>query len=147
MEESLKLRLAADSKAPGKARHALDGMRGVLPEARSDVGLLVSELVTNSIRHGGSRADSAIEVVATAVPEKVRVEVADDGPGFDLAEAQRDREIGGYGLKLVEQLANRWGIANTPRARVWFEIYRDRETPSDDRRSAGQKRFAHAARG
>lgn len=138
MEETLNLRLAADSKAPAKARHALDGMQGTLAGARLDVQLLVSELVTNSIRHGGG---SAVEVVATAAPEMVRVEVADDGPGFDPVEAQADREIGGYGLKLVDKLSNRWGIANIPRARVWFEIYRDGKAPSDKRRP-GRSIFA-----
>jgi anti-sigma regulatory factor (Ser/Thr protein kinase) len=147
MEETLNLRLAADSKAPAKARHAVDSMQDALAEARSDVSLLVSELVTNAIRHGGSRPDGAVELVATAAPEKVRVEVADDGPGFDPAEAHRDREAGGFGLKLVEKLANRWGVTTTPRARVWFEIYREAEMPSEGRRGTRQKRFARAAHG
>jgi anti-sigma regulatory factor (Ser/Thr protein kinase) len=141
IEETLMLRLAGDHQAPARARRALESLEDALGEARSDVALLVSELVTNSIRHGGGRPDAAIEVLATAAPEVVRVEVADRGPGFDAAEAHRDRPAGGYGLKLVEKLTNRWGVLRNDESRVWFEIHRD------GRGATGEKRFARSAHG
>jgi len=141
IEETLMLRLAGDDHAPARARRALDSLENALGDARSDVALLVSELVTNSVRHGGGQPDSAIEVVATAAPQVVRVEVADRGPGFDTEDAHRERRIGGYGLKLVEELTTRWGTTHNGGSRVWFEIHRDGSGP------AAEKQFARSARG
>ena len=134
MEETLNLRLAGGPRAPARARHALDSLNGVLDELRlrSDVDLLVSELITNSVRHSGAGRDATIELVAKAATDKVRIEVSDEGPGFDpVAEARREHYVGGYGLKLVDQLANRWGTSKGPRARVWFEIDRREEQKPD----------------
>jgi anti-sigma regulatory factor (Ser/Thr protein kinase) len=141
IEETLTLRLAGGDQAPARARRALESLENALGDARSDVALLVSELVTNSIRHGGGQPDSAIEVVASAAPDVVRVEVADRGPGFDAEEAHRERPVGGYGLKLVEKLTNRWGITQNAGSRVWFEIHRNGSG------RAGQKQFARSAHG
>jgi anti-sigma regulatory factor (Ser/Thr protein kinase) len=49
----------------------------------ANVRLLVSELVTNSIRHAHTPAWASIDLVATAFADRVRVEVGDHGPGFD----------------------------------------------------------------
>jgi len=141
LKETLTLRLAGDDQAPARVRRALESLENALGDARSDVALLVSELVTNSIRHGGGRPGAAIEVVATAAPEMVRVEVADSGPGFDAAEVHHERPIGGYGLKLVEKLTNRWGITQNAESRVWFEIHRNGSGP------AAEKQFARSAHG
>jgi serine/threonine-protein kinase RsbW len=141
IEETLMLRLAGDDHAPARARRALESLENALGDARSDVALLVSELVTNSIRHGGGQPDAAIEVVATAAPEVVRVEVADRGPGFDAEEAHRGRSVGGYGLKLVEKLTTRWGTTHNGGSRVWFEIHRNGTGPT------AEKQFARSARG
>src|SRR5919197_654418 len=78
MEETLNLRLAGGPRAPSRARHALKSLDQALDDVRGDATLLVSELVTNSVRHGDAAdADTTIELLATAAPDKVRVEVTD----------------------------------------------------------------------
>ncbi|MFL5766336.1 MAG: ATP-binding protein [Actinomycetota bacterium] len=83
--------------------------------------LLTSELVTNAIRHAG-RPGSLIGLTVDSSNERVRVEVSDEGPGFQglpvLAAADAST---GRGLQLVQDLATRWGILRDP-TRVWFEL-------------------------
>src|SRR5687767_10137027 len=72
----------ADRQAPGKARSALRALNGNLdPEIADDVRLLVSELVTNSLRHTGS---SEIDLFVSGSDSVIRVDVVDHGGGFDL---------------------------------------------------------------
>ncbi len=63
--------------------------------------------------------------------ERVRVRVRDDGPGFRAPEAKPPREGDkGWGLFLVEQLADEWGV-DSPGDGVWFVIDRStREAPA-----------------
>lgn len=116
------------------ARHAFDGLGAELGDPlHMTVVLLVSELVTNSVRHS-KVANGVIELLASIGPELVRVEVSDDGEGFDLPPiAQHDAEMG-RGLQLVQKLADRWGRPTGLRTSVWFEIDR---LPRPARRTAG----------
>lgn len=126
MNEKLTLRLSGDLSAPARARTALRSLERTLGEVRSDAELLVSELVTNSVVH--AQADR-VEVCATADADYVRIEVSDPGPGFDREGARREpspRGEGGYGLNIVEILADRWGVMRDGHARVWLEIDRAR---------------------
>jgi anti-sigma regulatory factor (Ser/Thr protein kinase) len=97
-------------------------------DLRDDVDLLVSELVTNSVLHAGA---DHVELHAAADSAGVYIEVSDPGPGFDKEGARREPSLtgeGGYGLNIVEMVANRWGVKRNRFARVWFEI--DREASS-----------------
>jgi anti-sigma regulatory factor (Ser/Thr protein kinase) len=114
--------------AVASARHALDGVHPELGDPiHTTTVLLVSELVTNSVRY--SRAtNGAIELVASITADVVRVEVRDDGEGFDQPPLADDDAESGRGLQLVEALADRWGRPAGPRASVWFEIDRAPDT-------------------
>ena len=97
----------------GAARLQLDTLR-----------LLVTELITNAVRHAGCR--TWIELGVEIYPDSVRAEVLDCGSGFqppERPEPHRDR-TGGWGLCLVDQLADRWGVAPDDVTRVWFELGR-----------------------
>jgi anti-sigma regulatory factor (Ser/Thr protein kinase) len=108
------------------ARHALQE-RGLNADLDHTVSLLTSELVSNAIRHSGS--EQRIVFHALLADDHVRVEVADHGPGFD-PEIRHD--TAGYGLRLVDKLASRWGVERTARGcRVWFEV--DRRSGRFDR--------------
>lgn len=87
--------------------------------------LLVSELVTNSVRCG---ADGG-SVTVVARPAGLRVEVVDDGPGEPRVKAHDSAAPSGRGLQIVDRLARRWGVERSepcsgPVARklVWFEL-------------------------
>ncbi|WP_298990581.1 ATP-binding protein [uncultured Pseudokineococcus sp.] len=83
--------------------------------------LLVSELVTNALVHGGGAASMAVVVA----PGGVRVEVADDLPD-ELEPVVRPASAsatGGRGLALVEALATAWGVRRAPGGKVvWFHL-------------------------
>ena len=85
--------------------------------------LLVSELVTNAVRHGGQ--DDPVELHATW-NSVVRVEVTDHGDGFTpQPRSGAVDEPGGFGLFLVGRLADQWGVDTNDTTRVWFVLHRD----------------------
>lgn len=87
-------------------------------ETLDDARLLISELVTNSVQHGGG--DSIIVHIDGDLPDVLRCEVIDDGCGF-VPRARADRVVGGWGLDLVEQIAASWGVREGS-THVWFEL-------------------------
>ncbi len=123
------VRLPRDLDSAAAARHAVDQLAGRLPEDQlGDVRLLVSELVTNSLRHADLGPDDAI-VLAVAVDDAaIRVEVSDQGKGFEYDSTAMDpSDVNGWGLYLVDTLSDRWGVdrdAGDGPTRVWFELDR-----------------------
>ncbi len=113
---------AADSAA--EARHALSPLADRLPAERlNDIRLLVSELVTNAIRHAELDAAESIRLTLEETGGSLRVEVSDPGRGFDWTGRDRPAdEGGGWGLYLVETLADRWGVDRDEVTTVWFEL-------------------------
>jgi len=119
--------LGTDPDAPFAARHALGPLRAELGEARYHVcQLLVSELVTNVVRHTpGARSVAASDLRVRVYGDRVRVEVRDDGPGFKPRSRTPDQDLGsGWGLHLVEELADDWGVEPGVQNCVWFELGR-----------------------
>ncbi len=115
------LRLRADSSAPALARKALADTGWVSGDRLGDAELLISELVTNAIRHGPPAAET-IAVKLERSARHLRVEVRDSGTGFTAGTQVTSPYAGGLGLQLIQKLADRWGIAAEPTTRVWFEI-------------------------
>jgi anti-sigma regulatory factor (Ser/Thr protein kinase) len=117
-------RLPFEPASVGAARRALAPLDRAVDEATKEtLYLLVSELVTNSVRHGRSEGGGEIELSASASPDKVRVEVADPGPGFAARPRADGQDQGsGWGLHLVDALSNRWGTERDGRMRIWFEL-------------------------
>jgi len=120
------LRLPVGPRAPGEARHAIDELGGVVETTRLDeIRLLVSELVTNSVRHAGMTAEEWIGLRVNVERDSIRVEVADRGPGFEESTPIPTMyQDSGWGLYLVEQIADRWGVTNDAGTCVWFEVDR-----------------------
>jgi anti-sigma regulatory factor (Ser/Thr protein kinase) len=118
------LELRGGRRAPGSVR----SMLGTLLAERLhgdeflDVIVLVSELITNAVRHGGADDDGTIVVHVAIAPRVLRVEVCDGGPGFVPPAVPRSRpEGGGNGLVLLARMSSRWGVACDDGACVWFE--------------------------
>lgn len=110
------------------ARRALGALRrDVEPELLQQLRLLVSELVTNSVRHSGIEPGSPVDVQVALFDGGVRMTVTDSGTGFLPRPRESDMAVlGGWGLVLVDQLADRWGVVNEDGSRVWLEIDRRR---------------------
>ena len=121
----LSLRLTPGPEAIPAARKALDGLSDLLERPIwEDLRLLVTELVTNGVRHGSSRG--AVEVTVAVDDSRVRVEVSDCGRGFSPPEAPMPRAdgSGGWGLQLVDRVATSWGVHVGGTTCVWFELAR-----------------------
>jgi anti-sigma regulatory factor (Ser/Thr protein kinase) len=120
----LDLRLPAGPQSPGEARHALDEFSGDVGEEQLDeVRLLVSELVTNSVRHAGMDSGQWIGLRVEHAEATLRVEVTDSGPGFEAGKPLPSLyQDSGWGLYLVEQIADRWGVKQEDGTCVWFEV-------------------------
>jgi anti-sigma regulatory factor (Ser/Thr protein kinase) len=125
--DDMSFELAGGPYAVTAARLALADLESHLDTSVAfDVRLLVSELVTNSVQHAQIAAEDSIVLAVSFTEATVRVEVRDDGPGFEPpASPPPDDADAGWGLFLVEQLADAWGVADD-RKGVWFEIERDR---------------------
>ena len=125
IEDVVKLSLEGGPEAAVRARQALSRLRSELdPPTLESLRLLVTELVSNAVRHAGA---PTVDLVVLVSAPAVRVEVTDHGPGFEPAGRTRGQDPeGGWGLYLVERLADRWGVAREERGtRVWFELERN----------------------
>lgn len=116
-------RFANTPTAAREARSALAGLKARLDaEVVDDITLLVSELVTNSHRHGQLSPGAAISLRVVSEGDVVRVEVEDPGAAGRPAIRDPSNE-GGWGLRIVENMASRWGTARTRTGTVvWFEL-------------------------
>jgi anti-sigma regulatory factor (Ser/Thr protein kinase) len=124
LEDGLSLKLDRGPGAAAKARRALARLRGDLDAPLMEtLRLLVTELVTNSVKHTGART---VQLTVLVGHSSVRTEVTDAGPGFDPAKTgSPSDDHTGWGLFLVERLAERWGVdRNGNGTRVWFELSR-----------------------
>jgi anti-sigma regulatory factor (Ser/Thr protein kinase) len=118
VEVALRIPPAVD--APLRARAEVVGL-GLPRPAADDITLLVSELVTNCVVHADLAPGQDIVLRLSRKPEHVRVEVCDEGRGFADSLLQR-ADSAGFGLYLVEQLADRWGVERGGQTCVWFEV-------------------------
>src|SRR3954453_7943762 len=113
------------------ARRAL-ASQGLHEDVEHTVTLLATEIVGNAVRHAGLRGDQRIVFFARLAEDYARVEVADQGDGFDPGTVQTE----GFALRLLSKPASRWGCDCTDRGcKVWFEV---------DRRSGRCRRAACA---
>jgi anti-sigma regulatory factor (Ser/Thr protein kinase) len=121
-------RFRGGAAAARRARRAVrEELSGALAEPRlGDVELLVSELATNSFRHAGCDESLDLAMATDVTPDRVRVQVIDRGTGFELRPPQPPAEgaASGYGLMLLERLADRWGVHRGDGFCVWFEVER-----------------------
>lgn len=134
--EALTLTFPASAEAPQLARRSLDRLEKSLDGDRLyELRLLVTELVTNSVRHAGLGPADSIGFEVAVTSTRTRIEVSDRGHGFDAASARTARDSddatddpvlgasgSGWGFHLVEQLSDRWGVSRQGGTRVWFEV-------------------------
>jgi anti-sigma regulatory factor (Ser/Thr protein kinase) len=126
MEPAAAVTLPSTEQAPGVARRFVRDAGGDWPERVLEAALLVvSEAVTNAVRHGSGR----IQLCVAADDRLVRIEVTDEGPQLPLHRSASEDALGdgGRGLHLLDALTTRWGSAprgDAPGKTVWMEIGR-----------------------
>ena len=106
------------------ARRELERLAGSVDDLTlRNTRLLVSELVTNAVRHVPADEGDEIELVVERMDGHVRVEVADRGPGFEpTPRTDLSTASSGWGLHMMAKLASRWGVGVDDGSRVWFEL-------------------------
>ncbi len=114
MTVSYQLQLQPSSEAPGRARRFI--VRRTPESLREDVGLVVSELVTNAVIHRSS--DDPIEVSLELDDRQLVVAVQQPGPRPAVDSPSRPT-IGGRGLSIINALASTWG---TGPSSVWAKF-------------------------
>jgi anti-sigma regulatory factor (Ser/Thr protein kinase) len=121
-------KLAREPVAASAARRALDSLIGTEEGVYRVAALLVTELIANSVLHAGPDAGEQVLLDVAVLPDRIRVEVHDQGPGFEPRARVTDDELGlHWGLDLVERLASRWDVVpgnGSGQTVVWFEVDR-----------------------
>lgn len=127
----------ADRSAPASARRVLEDVRAEIgDELSDDIRLLVSEVVTNSVLHGPTAPAAQVELHVWASDEIVRVAVTDQGAGFEPQDRPTGGDRSGWGLMMVDRLADRWGVELGSGTEVWFELRRAGRPSPDGRAGA-----------
>jgi anti-sigma regulatory factor (Ser/Thr protein kinase) len=126
--EELDLVLARTVQAPAIARSAIAercdrlGIDGSLSQS---LILLVSEVVSNAVRHSTADPQESVGLLARFTARAIRVTVTDAGEGFTPRPRDPSRTHDGYGLYLLEKVAASWGVESRGDTKVWFELTRD----------------------
>lgn len=115
------LLLPIDGRSVAAARRflrtTLDGHQAA---STGDAVLMTSELVTNAVRH----AHTLLRVMVSIADQTLRVEVSDDDPTLPVAPDPEHHATSGRGLRIVDDLADTWGITPTTDGKtVWFELH------------------------
>jgi anti-sigma regulatory factor (Ser/Thr protein kinase) len=120
-----RVELQGGLSAPRRARTIARAVLGGLLDdrRRNDLLILVTELVTNAVRHAGVGPGERLVVHLAGALDVIRVEVCDDGPGFEPVVREPGPE-GGFGLPLLRALSDRWGVSLDDGTCVWFELDR-----------------------
>ncbi|MFF9771194.1 ATP-binding protein [Streptomyces sp. NPDC053086] len=122
---SCESRFPAVTASIAAARHwvrdCVEGFGGPLRQQRviQTAELLVSELITNAIRHGAGPP----LIRLTWNGRLLRIAVSDQGDRWPRMRAGKNTEPGGFGMQLLERLAQRWGVTpRHPGKTVWAEL-------------------------
>jgi anti-sigma regulatory factor (Ser/Thr protein kinase) len=88
-----------------------------------DAMLVASELVSNAVIHSGAGSNELIEVHVVLGEDRLLISVRDPGRSGRIAKPRSDEDaFGGLGLRLVQQLSERWGAERNDGQRVWAEL-------------------------
>ncbi|MGW2657549.1 ATP-binding protein [Streptomyces sp. NPDC001478] len=119
--DALRVAFQPDTSAVARMRDSTDAFLGRLGMPRpmsSDVVLVVSELVTNAIKHGHGE----VELVVRVVSGKVTVSVTDENPAPAVLKMPGPDDLSGRGMALVEAYSDKWGSTGEE---TWCEFLFD----------------------
>jgi anti-sigma regulatory factor (Ser/Thr protein kinase) len=119
--------LPANSRAAGRARRLVNELLATWDrEEDAEIArLLVSEVVTNAVRH--ARSDDPLHLQVVAQNDRVRIAVGDNSMIRPIVRTACDDDESGRGMHLVAALASEWGVVDrpvddSPGKHVWFEL-------------------------
>jgi transcriptional regulator with XRE-family HTH domain len=118
----LRREIPANTEAARVAREAVTFLAEGIPQEELETArLLVTELVTNSVRHGPTGRKATVELHVGVERDLLRIEVADRST--TPAHRKPPTHESGYGLALVDAMASRWDAGpQNGRNVTWFEL-------------------------
>jgi anti-sigma regulatory factor (Ser/Thr protein kinase) len=122
--EHLQKRLLCKSESAAAARGMLRQFSAPLGGADlAAASLVLTELVTNAIRHGCDGSDDEIDIRLSRSNSLLRMEVSQTGPLYDPDEVRKRRpgETRGWGVLLMDRMSSSWGIGASG-SHVWAEL-------------------------
>ncbi len=122
-ERILRLALPSDASAVRLARQITRDALAAwhLAQLEETAVLLVSELVTNAVRHAADTGAVGLELASTGT--QLRMEIQDGDPSWRQMDSVADCDESGYGFLLVDSLADRWGLRRVCAGKaVWAEL-------------------------
>ena len=124
MARTLHTRLPLGPTAGVRARRSLESFRAYLDHHSFEaLRLLVTELVNNSLKHSGRPEGDPIDLKVELSERKVRAEVVDQGAAPPMIDpTPTGHRESGWGLFLLDRLAEDWGFTSGGPTRVWFEL-------------------------
>ena len=131
--------LERDVSAPRTARDVVKDAVAELGSRAADARIIASELVANSVRHSDAPAARPIELEVEFDADFVKIEVCDAGSGYerDAVKQRRAGHDGGFGLLLVAELSDAWGVPGNGGTCAWALLDRTKAPPSPARDAAG----------
>ena len=122
---SILLRIPAKPEYITLGRLALTGLaqlRDIGENTMADLKLALTEAVSNSVRHAyGAQGDGHVDIAYRLEPDRLCIEVVDDGSGFDPAEPPAfdgdELSEGGLGIAIIKTIADEFEIQSKPGAR------------------------------
>jgi serine/threonine-protein kinase RsbW len=121
----VRLTIPAKAEYISLSRLALAGLsrvREFSDETLADLKLALTEAVSNSVRHAyGPNGDGSVDVRYELHPDRLTIEVVDDGEGFDPDEGPsvegEELSEGGLGIAIIRSIADEFEIRSSPGAR------------------------------
>jgi len=119
VDQAIRLTIPAKPEYISLARLALTGLsrvRELDPETLADLKLAITEATSNSVCHAYSDGSGTVEVVYDLQPDRLVIEVSDDGEGFDYdrepAAADLEDELteGGLGIAIIKTIADEFEV-------------------------------------
>jgi len=119
--------LPATAAAAGIARRELAATPGIAGDLGYRVLLMASELIAVFVADMEPRPGRVLRLSVVVAAEHVRIEVAGDTPEVSpdaLLHSRETPSLGGMGLRIVERMADDWGVTGDGAAEIWFELRR-----------------------
>ncbi len=121
------IELPATAAAATVARRELAAVPGVAGAVGYKILLISSELISSCVQDVDVDAPGCVWLSVRVTTDRVRVEVSGltaDLPGEASLRSRSAPSLGGMGLRIVDRMADAWGVEGEDDALVWFEVQR-----------------------
>lgn len=119
---TVRLTIPAKAEYIALCRLALTGLARLHPlsdEQLADLKLALTEATSNSVRHAYPGADGSVEITYELHGDRLVIEVADEGAGFDPADESGNGDLenlteGGLGIAIIRSIADEFELGKGP---------------------------------